>query len=121
MGVLVSWLVLSLAVWVTARLVPGFEVKGGATGAIVVGALFGVLHWALGKLLFAVLVVGTLGLGYLLAFLTRWVVSAILLKLADALTDKLTIRSWGTALVGAAVMSLLSAVGDALVRAVLQA
>ena len=119
MAILVSWLVLSVAVWLTARLVPGFEVRGGAAGAIVVGALFGVLHWALGWLFFAVLVVGTLGLGYLLAFLTRWVVSAILLKLVDALTDKLTIRTWGTALVGAAVMSLLAAAGDALVRAVL--
>jgi len=84
-----------------------------------VGALFGVLHGALGWLFVAVLVVGTLGLGYLLAFLTRWVVSAILLKLVDALTDKLTIRTWGTALVAAAVMSLLAAAGDALVRAVL--
>ena len=119
MAILVSWLVLSVAVWVTGRLVPGFEVRGGAAGAIVVGAVFGVLHWALGKLLFALLVVGTLGLGYLLAFVTRWVVSAILLKLADALTDKLTIRTWGTALVGAAVMSLLAAIGDAIVRAVL--
>ena len=119
MAILVSWLVLSVAVWLTARLVPGFEVRGGAAGAIVVGALFGVLHWALGWLFVAVLVVGTLGLGYLLAFLTRWVVSAILLKLVDALTDKLTIRTWGTALVAAAVMSLLAAAGDALVRAVL--
>ncbi len=117
MAVLVSWLVLSVAVWVTSRLVRGFEVSGGAAGAIVVGALFGVLHWALGKLMFAVLVVGTLGLGYLLAFVTRWVVSALLLKLVDALTDKLTIRTWGTALVGAAVMSLLAAVGDAVVHA----
>jgi putative membrane protein len=118
MAVLVSWLVLSLAVWATSRLVRGFEVRGGAAGAIVVGALFGVLHWALGRLFFAVLVVGTLGLGYLLAFVTRWVVSAILLKLVDALTDKLTIRTWGTALVAAAVMSLLAAVGDAVVHAV---
>ncbi len=118
MAIVISWLVLSVAVWVTARLVPGFEVKGGAVGALVVGALFGVLHWALAKLLFALFVVGTLGLGYLLAFVTRWVVSAVLLKLADALSDKLNIRSWGTALVGAAVMSLIAALGDALIRAV---
>jgi putative membrane protein len=118
MGIIISWLVLSAAVWVTARLVPGFEVKGGVAGALVVGAVFGLLHWALGKLLFALLVVGTLGLGYLLAFLTRWVVDAVLLKLADVLTDKLTIRSWGASLIGAAVMSLVGSVGEAIVRAI---
>lgn len=116
MGIVLSWLILSVAVWITARVVPGFELKGGAGGALTVAALFGVLEWLLGKALFAVLVVGTLGLGYLLAFLTRLVVGAILLKVTDALTERLTIRSWGTALFAAALMSFLGTAGEALVK-----
>jgi putative membrane protein len=116
MGILLSWLVLSVAVWVAALVVPGFQVKGGVTGTILVAALFGVLHWLLGKLLFGLLVVGTLGLAYLLAFVTRWVVTAVVLKLTDALTDRLSIKSWGTALIAGAVMSFLGTLGEALIR-----
>jgi len=115
MGILLSWLVLSVAVWITALVVPGFQVKDGAAGAIVVAALFGVLHWLLGKLLFGLFVVGTLGLAYLLAFVTRWIVAAVVLKLTDALTDRLSIRSWGTALIAGALMSFIGTLGEALI------
>jgi len=59
-----------------------------------------------------------LGLGFLLAFLTRWLVNDILLKVTDAVSKSLTIRSFGMALVGALRMSLHGTLGEAAVRAI---
>lgn len=111
MEILLSWLVMSIAVYLTAVLLPGFEVRGFG-GAIAVAAVFGVLNWLLGWLLFAVIGLSTLGVGFLLAFLTRWIVMALLLKLTDALLDSLKIRGLGMAFIGAAVMSLLGTAGQ---------
>ena len=109
MGLLISWLILSIAVWVTAAVLPGFHVKD-FKGALIVAALFGLLNFFLGWLLFAVFTVATLGLAWLLAFLTRWIINALLLKLTDALTDHLKIDSLAWAFGGALVISLVSAV-----------
>jgi putative membrane protein len=115
MHIIITWLVLSLAVWVTSLVVPGFKVRGFG-GAVAVAAIFGVLNWLIGWLLFVVIGLGTLGLGFLLAFLTRWVVNAILLEITDALSDKLEIKSFGWALIAALVMSLAGTVGEAAVN-----
>lgn len=118
MSLLLSWLVLSLAVWITAVILPGFHLKS-FFGAFLVAALFGVLNFFLGWLFFAVFTVATLGLALLLAFLTRWVINAILLKITAALTDQLSIDSFGWALMGALLMSLLGTAGQWLVLATL--
>jgi putative membrane protein len=116
MSLLLSWLILSLAVWVTAMVLPGFHVKSFGS-AIVVAAMFGVLNFLLGWLLFAVFTIATLGLAWLLAFITRWIINAIMLKLTDALTDRLTIDGFRWALIGALMMSALGTAGEWLVRA----
>jgi putative membrane protein len=115
MSVLLSWLILSLAVWVTAAILPGFHLKSFG-GAFLVAALFGVLNFLLGWLFFAVFTVATLGLALLFAFLTRWLINAILLKITAALTDQLSIDSFGWALGGALLMSFLGTAGEWLVR-----
>ena len=117
MGLILSWLILTLAVWITAMILPGFHVKS-FTSAILVAAIFGVLNFLLGWLFLTVFAIATLGLALLLAFITRWIVNAILLKLTDALTDHLTIDGFRNALLGALVMSLLGTVGEWLVRAI---
>lgn len=104
MTLLLSWLILSVAVWVTAAVLPGITVRSFG-GAIWAAAIFGVLNALLGWLLFTVFTVATLGLAWLLAFLTRWVINAILLLLTGKLTDALEVRSFGSALLGALVMS----------------
>jgi putative membrane protein len=119
LSLLISWLVLSAAFWLTAELLPGFEVKGGARGAALVAAVFGIINWLIGWLLFVLLGIASLGIGFLLAFLTRWLVNAILLKATDALTDRLNIKSFGTALVGALLISLFGTLGQWLVGLVL--
>ena len=109
--IIATWLVLSVAVWLTSVLLPGFKVRG-LGGVLVVAALFGILNWALGWLLFVLIGIGTLGIGFLLAFLTRWIVDAILLKITDAMTDRLEIRSFSWALAAALVMSAVGTVAE---------
>ena len=115
MSFLLSWLILSLAVWLTATILPGFHVKSLGS-AVIVAAIFGVLNFLLGWLLFAALTVVTLGIAWLLAFITRWIIDAILLMLVDNLTDRLSIDSFGWALGGALMMSLIGTLGEWLLR-----
>lgn len=115
MSIVLSWLVLSVAVWLTAKILPGFEVRSFGS-AIGVAAIFGLLNWAVGWFLFLVIGVGTLGLGFLLAFVTRWFVNAILLKVTDAVSDSLKIKSFATALVGGLLMSGLGTAGQWLIH-----
>lgn len=111
MTLLLSWLILSFAVWLTAVILPGFHVKSFGS-AVLVGAVFGILNFLLGWLLFTIFTVATLGLAWLFAFITRLVIDAILLKATDALTDQLTIDSFGWALGGALMMSLIGTLGQ---------
>ena len=99
MELILSWLILSVAVWLTAAILPGFHVKNFGS-AVLVAAVFGVLNFLLGWLLFAVFTVVTLGIAWLLAFITRWIINAILLVLTDKLTDHLHIDGFGWALGG---------------------
>ncbi|HSK19978.1 MAG TPA: phage holin family protein [Longimicrobiales bacterium] len=117
MSLIISWLILTLAVWITAMVLPGFHVKS-FTSAIVVAAIFGALNVLLGWLFFTVFAIATLGLALLLAFITRWIINAILLKLTDALTDHLTIDGFRNALLGALMISLIGTVAEWLVRAI---
>lgn len=120
MQMLISWLVLSLSIWLTAVILPGFRVTG-LGGAIIVAAIFGVLNWLLGRLLFTMIGFGTLGVGFLLAFITRWVVNTLLLKLTDALSKSLEIRGWGTAFVGALLMSAFGTAAEFVVQLLMRA
>ena len=117
MHLLLSWIVLSFAVYITAVILPGFHVKSFGS-AMLVAALFGVLNFVLGWIFFAVLTIATLGLALLFAFLTRWVVNAIILTITDKLTDRLTIDSFGWALGGALMMSVLGTLGQWLIGGV---
>ncbi|NLO79103.1 MAG: phage holin family protein [Xanthomonadaceae bacterium] len=118
MSLLLSWLILSFAVWLTATILPGFHVKSFGS-AILVAALFGILNFLLGWLLFAIFTVATLGLAWLLAFITRLIIDAIVLKITDGLTDHLTIDGFGWALGGALMMSLIGTLGERLLYSLL--
>ncbi len=111
-GILVSWAVIAAGVWVASLLLSGFRVRGGAGSFFVVAALIGLLDVFLGWLIFVVLGIATLGIGFLLAFVTRWIVNAIVLKLADGLSSRLDIKSFGTALLAALVISGVGVAAD---------
>jgi putative membrane protein len=109
MNLLLSWLVLTVAFWITAAILPGFHLKSfGST--FLVAALFGVLNALLGWVLWTVFAVGTLGLALALGFVTRTIVNAILLTITDKISDTLEIDSFGWALGGAALISLIASV-----------
>jgi putative membrane protein len=114
MSFVLSWLILSLAVWLTAAILPGFHLKN-ARSALLVAAIFGVLNFFLGWLFFAVFAVATLGLAWVFAFVTRVVINAILLKLTDALTHHLRIDGFGWALAGALMMSAIGTLAQWLI------
>ena len=118
MNLILSWLILSIAVWVTDAVLPGLHVKSPKS-ALLVAAIFGLLNFLLGWLLFALFTVATLGIAWLLAFITRWIINAILLVITDKLTDHLKIDSFGWALGGALVMSLVGTAGEWVVRSML--
>lgn len=111
MELLLTWLVLSIAVWITAAVLPGFHVRDFKS-AIFVAALFGILNALIGWIFFVLFTIATLGIAFLLAFITRWIIDAIILKLVDALSDSLTIDSFGWALGGALMMSALGTLGQ---------
>jgi putative membrane protein len=117
MNLLVSWLVLSLSVWITAMVLPGFHVKSLGK-AVLVAAIFGILNALLGWLFFVLFTVGTLGLAWVFSFLTRWIINAILLKITDRLTTGLSIDGFRWALAGALMISVLGTLMEWIIQRV---
>ena len=78
--------------------------------ALWAGALVAVLQWALTGPLFILLGIGTLGIGFLLWFLTRWVAAALVLLLADKLTSRLDIAGFGSALITSFIIAAVGGV-----------
>ena len=111
MELLLSWLILSLAFWVTAAILPGMHLKSFGS-AFLVAAIFGVLNLLLGWLLFTVFAIATLGLAWLLAFITRWIINAIVLSLTDKLTDRLKVDGFKWSLLGALMISFVGTLAE---------
>ena len=105
-GLLISWLVTSFAFWITAKTLSGVQMRD-AKSALIVAAIFGFLSFLFGKILFVVFGFATLGLGFLFAFLTWWAVNALLLKVTDVVSKRLTIRGFGWYFGAAAMISLV--------------
>ena len=103
-SILQSWAVLTIAFWVASAILPGVHIHS-IKDAVVVAAVFGLVNVLLGKVTFALIGVGTLGLTFFVSFLGRWLVDTVLLRLAGQLTPRLTISSFPTAMVCALVMS----------------
>ncbi len=111
MNLLISWLILAVSVWATAALLPGVKLKSFGS-AFWVAAVFGLLNLLLGWLFFTVFTIATLGLAWLLAFITRWIIDAILLYITASVTDALEIEGFKWALVASLVMSVLGTLGQ---------
>ncbi len=114
-GLLVAWLVMALIVIVTAALIPGVDVRSFG-GALWVALLFGLLNVTIGWVLFVLIGLGTLGVGFLIAFVTRWLVDAILLQAIASVSKSLDIASFGKAFLAAMVMSGLGTLAEMFLR-----
>lgn len=115
-GLLISWLILSCSVWLTSKVVPGFELEEGFGNAVLIAAMFGVLNATLGFVLFHLIGITTLFIGYILAFVTRAIVSAIVLTIVDKMSDKLKIESFPVAIASGIAISIGGAIGDWIAR-----
>lgn len=103
MGFVLHWLVLAVALWVAAYLVPGVTVASWpalALGALILGFVNAIVRPVLVLLTLPITVL-TLGLFYL-------VVNAAAFGLAAALVPGFSIASFGAAVLGALVTSLVS-------------
>jgi len=105
MRLLLQWLLYALSFMIVSKLLPGFHIRGFGS-ALVVAAVYGVLH----VLLFRVLVF----LAFIPVFLTFglfiFVINAFLLFLTDALLEQFEIDGFLTALGGAVLLTILNGI-----------
>lgn len=112
-SLLLVWLFTAGGVVLASRLIPGVRVRSFGA-ALAVAAVFGILNAVLGWLLFVVLGIATLGIGFLLGFLTSWAVNTILLRLTDSIVDGFSITTWGKTALTALVLSLAASLARAI-------
>ena len=115
-SLLIRWAVLAGAFAVTAWLLSGVDVSGGAWGYIWVSALFGIVNAVIGTILRIL----TLPLTLLTLGLFSVIVNALLLQITDGLSSHFTIDEFfWTAIWAAIILSLASMILDWTVRSVL--
>ena len=114
--VLVNWLIIAAAVWVATLVVPGIDVRGGFWTLAGVSLLFGLVNAVLGPLLHLVaLPVSVLTLGTF-----ALLVNGVLLLVTAALSDKLQTSGFGSAVLGALVISVVTTVLELVLRPLAQ-
>lgn len=109
MGFIIGWLSAALGLWIASKVLTGVRLRS-FTDALWAGALLGVLQWGLGWLIFVVLGVATLGIGFLLWFVTRWIASAIVILIADKLSSRFEVDGFMNALITAFIVAATGSV-----------
>ena len=104
---LFGWAACTLGLWLAAHVLRGVRLTS-FSDAIWAGALVSVLQWALTGPIFVALGIGTLGLGFLLGFITRWIASAFVVMIASALSSRLAVTGFMNALVTALIIAATS-------------
>ena len=108
-NILVSWAASTLGLWVAAQMLRGVKLAS-FQDAIWAGALLGVLQWALSGPIFALLGIGTLGIGFLLWFVTRWIAAALVVLLTSKLSSRLEVTGFWNALITSFIVALAGSV-----------
>jgi putative membrane protein len=116
-GLLISWALLAIAFYLTTQVVPGIRVTGGAFAYLLTALVFGLVNSVLGP----VLRLATLPLRIFTLGLFAFVLNAILLLIVAHFVPALSVDGLLTALVGAFVLSIASALLNALVGPILRA
>ncbi len=102
---LIRWAILAVAIVIAVAITDGIDVNGGVGGYILVAAVLGLVNALVRPIvrLFSLpITIATLGLFSL-------IINALMLLLAAALSSVLSIEGFGTAIVGALVISVVSA------------
>jgi uncharacterized membrane protein YvlD (DUF360 family) len=108
-SILLAWSSATLGLWVASRMLDRVRLTSFGD-AVWAGALLGVLQWALSGPLFVLLGIGTLGIGFLFWFLTRWVVGAWIIKITSGLSSRLQVDGFFPALLTSFIVSVTGAV-----------
>ena len=101
-------LVIALAVWIVAAVVPGVQVQHGVTNYLVIAVIFAIVNVLVRpvlKLLSFPLLILTLGL-----FLI--VINAAMVGLTALLTDRMSVDGFGPAVIAALIISAVTWTGD---------
>jgi len=109
MELLIGWAATTLGLWLAANVLRGVRLASFGD-AVWAGALLAILQWALSGPLFVLLGIGTLGLGFLLWFITRWIVAALVVLLTSRLSSRLSVDGFITALLTALLVSVTGSV-----------
>ena len=105
MRLLLHWILMAIAVWIVAQIVPGISVSG-PKAALIAALVIGLVNATIGLLLKIItfpLTILTLGLFW-------FVINALMLELAAAFVRGFEVRGFVPALIGAVVLSLVSSV-----------
>jgi putative membrane protein len=115
-GVLISWGLLAVAFYVTTQVVPGIRVTGGVFSYLLTALVFGLVNSVRGP----ILRIATLPLRILTLGLFSFVLNAIILLIAAHFVPALTVDNVLAAIVGAFVLSIASALLNAIVGPILR-
>lgn len=105
MSLLLVWLLSALGLFITSKIVDGFEVKSFGS-AMVASMVVGFLNMILRPLLLLL----TLPVNILTLGLFTFVVNAMVLRLAASMLKGFNIKSWGPAIVGAFVLAIVNVI-----------
>ncbi|GAA4320142.1 hypothetical protein GCM10023115_46980 [Pontixanthobacter gangjinensis] len=105
----------ALVLLVAAKLISRVHLSGFKS-ALIVAIIIGILSFLLSWLLTAILNIATLGIFYFLGlgFITRVIVNAIIIEIADKLTSDFKTDGFGASVLLAFVIAVFSLITDAL-------
>jgi putative membrane protein len=102
-GLLLRWLILTVAILVAAYLFPGIQVSGFGT-ALVAALVLGILN----AFFRPILIILTLPINILTLGLFTFVINALLLMMTSGVIGGLVVAGFGSALLGSLIISVVS-------------
>lgn len=105
LSMLLVWVLSALGIFLTSRMVDGFEIKNFSS-AMIASFIVGFLN----MILRPVLLLLTLPVNILTLGLFTFVVNAIVLRLAAGLMSSFTIKGWSPAIIGAVVLAIVNVI-----------
>lgn len=106
---LIGWVLSAAAFFGFSKILPGFYIRGFGT-ALVVSAVYGVLHLVLHFILFRVLWILTIPFVILTLGLIYFVVNALILWMTDKLVDDFHISSTAMLLLAAILLTIVNSI-----------
>lgn len=104
-SVILTWIIVALALYLTAIIVPSFTIKSYGSAllsAILIGLLNAIIRPVLMFLAFPI--------NFLTLGLFTFVINAIILKIAAKILPGFDIDTWTAALIGALVLAIIQAI-----------